>query len=279
MTTVAEIITTRIVEQLENGVIPWKCPYQTFSSKNLATGREYTGINRILLTEGLYATYKQIQSLGFSIKKGEENKSSIAVFYSTAYNRKNKKTNEQETVHHPPVMRYYHIWSLNQIEMPDGKRAEYVASMSPAQVQDIDQNVNNLVNLLESYADNEHIARISTIDTPCYFPVYDRIEMPSRESFDSDETYGSTYAHEATHSTGHKNRLNRDKKSYAYEELIAELGAAFLCGHFGVVTNLNNEQHAAYIQSWMRNLSDDPGLIISSASKAEKAYQYILTHH
>jgi antirestriction protein ArdC len=110
---------------------------------------------------------------------------------------------------------------------------------------------------------------------PCYVPSDDIIFQPPQENFNSAENYYSTLAHEMVHSTAAKTRLNRRQKkfNYAFEELIAEMGACFLCANLGIKGNLEN--HASYLDSWLRALKDDKTMIYKAANYAQKACRYL----
>lgn len=286
---VSKIITDRIVSQMSAGVIPWKCPYQSFGSRNMFSGREYTGINRVLLTEGFYATLKQILGAEFRVRYEDYRKSSIAIFYSTGYTRKNKETGEAETVSIAPVMRYYQVYSLRQMvnengsELTPEQSEKIIGKYSKAEVVAGDSAL-MVTQLIRDYMTRAGIREVISTDTPYYSIQKDEIGMNPLDHFTSASSYVSAFAHEAGHSTGAQSRLKRfttkmpgrKDDEYAREELVAELTAAFICGKHGIVEELDSQQHAAYIQSWMRNLQEDSRLIISSASKAEKAMQLIL---
>ena len=275
ITDVYNIVTNRIIEQLEKGVVPW---HQTWTEaglpKNLITGKQYRGINVWLLNslhyeQNYFLTFKQIQELGATVKKGE--KSHEVIFWKWL-ERENKDTKETERI---PMLRYYRVFNIAQCEgIPQEK--------IPKQ----ELRLNNPIEECEKVVhEMPKKPRILHREQQAYYnDKGDFINMPKMESFDKSENYYGTLFHELVHSTGHSERLNRKEllesqgirsEKYAIEELTAEIGASYLKSHTSIpIEQLEN--NAAYIQHWLGHLKNDKRFIIYASSQAQKATDYIL---
>lgn len=270
MANVYEIVTGKIIEALQQGVIPWHKPWSADGTApaNFQSKRQYNGINALLLGLSDYAapywlTFKQAQKLGGSVRKGE--RSTLVTFWKQL---KDKDNPDKKGAF---MMRYYRVFNIEQC---DG--IEY----TPAQVKPVEFNHDDDP-MVASYKNRPEI----TIGggRACYNPRTDLVKMPEPGRFDTLKHYRATLYHELVHSTGHSSRLDRglDKPatfgspSYAREELIAEIGACFLNNRAGIDSSEVFDNSAAYISNWMRRLKDDPKLVITAASKAQKAADLI----
>lgn len=265
-------ITDQIITHLETGVTPWHKDWTgtkpAFTLPRRANGEYYKGINVLLLwiaaeTKGYSAdqwmTFKQAKAVGANVRKGE--KGTQIVYYST-FERENEFGQEEKI----PFLKSYTVFNVQQI---DGLRCEITPDMFPA---DPDTGAQADAALEAFFAATG--ARILNDGTnPCYRPASDTIHMPRIGQFDTAAGYYGTLAHELIHWTGHKSRLDRfgagGRSEYAFEELIAELGACFLCARVGA--DVNTENSAAYIGSWLKALRDDKKFIFKAASAAQKA--------
>jgi antirestriction protein ArdC len=278
MASVFEIITEKILSHLDNGVIPWRKPWTGKAGipRNLVTGKPYRGINLFLLMAECYSspywlTFRQVQDKGGSIKKGE--KSSLVIFWKfREVEEIDKKTGEPEKKE-IPMLRYYRIFNILQTEGMDYPQPE--ASINHL------EPIAQAETLVEEYKDKPEIRH--GFLRACYAPSEDLIKMPALNSFFNPEEYYSTLFHECVHSTGSPKRLDRPtltesqgfgSESYAQEELVAEMGAAFLCGISGI-SQTTIENSAAYIQGWRDTIAKDPKLVIMAAAQAQKAVSYI----
>lgn len=271
---VYEIITEKIIEKLEQGKVPWNKPWNSSASspKNFLTMKDYRGINVLLLGIAGYScpywlTFKQVKEKGGSVKKGE--KGTIIVFYK--WLEYEDKDNPEETKKFP-MLRYYHVFNLEQTTGIDFE--------IPGEVLNDNQKIENCEKVVNGYVDKP---KINQGQRACYSPLLDYIEMPKMEKFNSSEYYYSTLFHEMIHSTGRENRLNRKtvtdlcpfgSTNYSKEELIAEIGAAFLCGITGI-ENKTIDNNTAYIQNWLKSLRNDKKLIVLAAGAAQKAADYM----
>lgn len=273
---VEEIITNQIIEYLNKGKIPWKQPWVNIFPQNYATKREYSGINFFLLSiitqeKGFkypyYLTYKQASELGGQVKKGEKGH---LVIYWGKYEIEKDEKEDKEKEQYLPFIRYYHVFNVEQC---DGIKIEKPNSIKKdGKYEDV----------LTSYKDKPLIKENG--NKAFYNPLEDIVSVPPTSQFKKIQDYYSVLYHELTHSTGNKKRLDRfdnekantfGSDAYSKEELIAELGSAFLCARHGI-DNRNLKNSAGYIQSWLKVLKDNPKWIITSASKAQKAVNYMM---
>lgn len=278
--TVYQMVTDRIIAELEKGNIPWEKPWTGVQSEAISgtTGKPYSLLNQMLLGKpGEWYTFNQVKQLGGMVRKGE--KSSFVVFWKqTPVKEENPETGEikEKLV---PMLRYYNVFHVDQCE---GIKAKIIdpEAVDPATLP-ADEIADHIIvdYLNRSGVTLEHIKG----DEAYYSPAFDRVVLPLREQFPDMAEYYSTAFHELTHSTGHSNRLNRltstahfGNESYSKEELVAEIGAAALVNHACIETKNSFRNSTAYIQSWLKVLRGDSRFIVSAASKAEKAVNYIL---
>ena len=276
MPTVPEIITQSVLQQLEQGVAPWRKPWSTSIPQNLISKKPYRGLNVFsLATQGYgspyWLTFNQAKQLGAHVRKGE--KSTLVSFWKCGeYGRENPSTGQLEN-RTSVLLRYHHVFNIEQCE---GLRAIYGDDWQPI----------NPIEQCEAIANSmPNCPRIERHSHAFYRPSADLIGIPSRGCFESPEAYYTTLFHELTHSTGHSSRLGRFEEnstdhefaseSYSKEELIAEIGAAMLAGISGI-SHSTLANSASYLQSWINKLRSDSRLIISAASHAQKAVDYIL---
>lgn len=278
-TNVYEMVTERIIAELEKGIIPWEKPWTGVRSGayNRVSKKPYSLLNQMLLKHtGEYATYKQWQDLGGQVRKGE--KSEIVVFWKIFETEEtNKDTGEKETKK-IPLLRYYNVFHISQVEG--------VKPLKPEQLNDEVEPIEEADKIITDYITREHIEFTECRSNEAYYsPSSDRVVVPMKEQYTVINEYYSTTFHELTHSTGHKSRLNRLETGavaafggteYSKEELVAEIGSASLMNLLGIETVKTFRNSAAYIQSWLQVLRNDNKFIVSASSKAEKAVNYIL---
>lgn len=274
-------VTDRILEMMSQGIIPWNKPWHggLDGAISYTTGKPYSLLNQLLLgREGEYLTFKQVEAAKGKVKKGA--KSQMVVFFKQiAYKEyeRNDKGEMEEVTKTVPVLRYYNVFHIEDCEGIQSKLPEKpVCTLSP---------IESAEKIVNTYYEREACTlHIQKSDRAFYAPALDSVTVPLLEQFDSEAEYYSTLFHETTHSTGHKSRLNRQEiqegffgnDPYAKEELVAELGAAFLCHTAGIDCEKATKNSAAYIQSWSKRFKEDKRLIVSAASRAEKAVRFIL---
>ena len=270
--TVYQDVTNSIIEQLENGAIPWVKPWRADSSadKNLLSQKPYQGINRLILgLSGMvnkydvpvWASYKQWESIGGNVRKGE--KGTRIVFFSKV-DKENKQTGDKESY---SVLKAYWVFNASQIDGIDIVPAATVDKpFTPIEYAE--------TRIVKTGAALSHGG-----DAAFYAPSVDRIQLPNKGTFNSEANYYATAFHELVHWTGAKHRLDRNLEkgrfgnpAYAFEELVAEMGAAFLCNDYGIQGEL---RHAGYIQSWLKALRDDSKAVFKAAALAQKAADYL----
>ncbi len=269
-----EIVTDRIIAAMENGVVPWRKPWTgSGGPTSLTTGKPYRGINSLILevvamSEGydlpLWGTYKQAQALGGNVRKGE--KGTPVVLWKPM-----EKEKEDGSTESFMMMRYFTVFNVAQmenIEIPE----KFLVKREPVAVLD------GVAEAL-AYPGGPDV-RHAQQDQAYYSSAKDEIVLPLLEQFTSPERYAATALHEVTHSTGHADRLDRGLgntfgcEKYAQEELVAEIGAAMLATHLGI--EVQWEQHAAYLTSWLKVLKEDRKMIVQAAQKAQKAVDHVL---
>ena len=274
--TVYEVITERILEQLESGVVPWRRPWTMVESKNVATGKKYRGINAITLPGGFFGTFAQVKALGGNVKKGVHG--FPVVFFSFPDHAKEKEEEKEEGKEDgrtAPIIRYYHVFRIEDCEGIEMKpiQAEEGKPSSIETAETIVQGMPNRPNIVER-ASKEAF----------YSPSTDTVQIPDRNQFPRIEEFYSTLFHELSHSTGHENRLCRKtlttaaafgSADYGKEELVAEFGASFLCGA-AQIDNTTIKNSASYIANWKKAIKADSKLVLQAAGLGQKAADYIL---
>lgn len=277
-----QVVTDRIIEQLEAGTVPWQKPWFSITGGacNALSGHRYSLMNQLLLPKsGEWASYNQWLRVGGQVKQGE--KSSLVVFWRWQEEPdevpEDDVQEEQAARSRKPVLKYYHVFHVSQV---DG-----VEPLVPAEVADNRvEPIAKAEKLLMDYISREQVGFDPAYsDKACYSPATDTIHLPMLNQFRSAEEYYSTAFHEAVHSTGSEKRLNRKglkdprfgSEVYSKEELIAELGAASMMHALGIETDASFQNSAAYIDSWLQVLKRDKRFIVSAAGQAEKAARYI----
>lgn len=274
-----QMVTDRIIAQLESGIIPWKKPWTGVSplnggAFNRVTKKSYSILNQMLLGEGgEYATFKQWSALGGKIRKGEKQK--IVVFWKVIHKIiQDKDGNDKEVG--IPFLQYYGVFHISQV---DG-----VEPLNKDELKDVDP-IPEADEIIDSYVKREGINYQEIASNEAYYsPLGDRVVVPMKSQFQNANEFYSTAFHELTHSTGHKSRLDRihvgvasfGSEEYSKEELVAELGAAGMLNLLGIEIPETFKNSTAYIQSWIKALRNDKKMIVMASSKAEKAIAYIL---
>ena len=296
MTTVAEIATKKILAQLEKGTIPWRKPFNSSHKtvsmpQNLKTNTKYSGFNWLQLfcereekqyKSPYWLTAKQATELNGYVRKGEHGTPIIWANTTTqiccqACGKAEKKSGARacstcKSKNLQPEQRaswrYYLVFNLDQIEGIDCPQStERPVDWDP--MNDAERFIKKSGARIQAGGDRAY-----------YSPTFDYIQVPLKADFNSQSGYYATVLHELGHWTGHKDRMNRDftgrfgSESYAFEELVAELTSAITCEHIGIDGEIEN--HASYLAGWVKILQEKPGALIEAASKATKAFDYLL---
>jgi antirestriction protein ArdC len=278
-------ITNRIVEQLEAGTRPWLKPWNAehaagrISRPLRHNGQPYSGINVVVLwmtaeasgfVSPFWVTFKQALELGGNVKKGEHGSQ---VVYASTFKKKDTDDAGEETEQEIPFLKQYTVFCADQCEgLP---KHYYQLAEQPKEklerIAAVDQFVANTK------------AEVRYGGNQAYYTLRDdRIQLPPFETFRDAESHAATIIHELTHWTRHPSRLNREDfgrkrwgdEGYAMEELVAELGAAFLCADLSITPEVRGD-HASYIEHWLKVLKNDKRAIFSAASHASKAADYL----
>jgi len=270
-------VTDKIIKSLEEStcsgswVKPWFDVVASGADYNIISKKPYRGINIMLLwlsknengfQSDQWATFKQWKSKGASVKKGE--KGTHIVFFKPC-KVLDKETGEEATIR---LARGYVVFNADQVE---GYEAPAIAEVDKTPA---DTAVNSLAEFNQAHV--EHGG-----NKACFIPSHDMIRMPHVAQFDNVESYALTLAHELTHWTGHKARLDRDfsgrfgSNAYAFEELVAELGAAFIGARLEISAEPRDD-HAQYINSWLEVMKGDKRAIFKAASQAQQAVDLLL---
>lgn len=278
---VAAIVTQRIIDALEKGVIPWHKPWKTGFPCNLQTKKPYRGVNlfTLVLAGGQYkcrywVTEKQAKAMGGRILDSEKKKGTPVVF-SKPFCWETKDDNGNVELHYRKGFnRFYTVYNVEQTtglidRIPEEKTLDF----------QLLQACENIINGMPKRPEVRHGGHRA-----CYVPGIDVVNMPEKETFETVAAYYSTLFHEIGHSTGHLSRLNRKtltdlcpfgSTNYSREELTAETVAAILCGMAGI-DNETVDNSASYIQSWLNRLQNDRGMLVDAMKDAQRAVDYIL---
>lgn len=280
-----QTITDRIVAQLKQGVRPWHRPWSAAHSEGRivrplrANGVPYQGINVLMLwaeavekgfSRSIWMTFKQAKELGATVRKGEHG--SLVVYADTFRKTETVEATGEEVDRDIPFLKGYTVFNVEQIDGLPERFAE-----KPAPVLDPVKRI--------THAEAFFAATGAVIghggNRAFYAQGPDRIQLPPFECFEDAESYYATLAHECVHWTKHESRLNRDfggsrwgDDAYAAEELVAELGAAFLCADLALSPD-TREDHAAYIGHWLKVLKNDKRAIFTAASHAQRAADFL----
>lgn len=278
-------ITAQFIEGLKDGVLPWNNGViKSARPANYKTSRPYNGINWLLLTFSKFSTpyfltFNQAQSLGIRIKKGSKGMP-IIFFKRLQYNKttREKITDDSAGDFDPDdikivrYIQYSHVFNLEQTD------AENVLKQYQ---EDAAGRIISADAIITSWPACPPIESGIGQNLGSYSPLLDKIYMPQKWQYDNPVRYYKTLFHEMVHASGAEHRLNRPslkdyEKNRAFEELIAEIGAMFLCQVAGIATENLFENSKAYVNSWIADMQNDPQYIFRAAHAASAAVDYIL---
>jgi antirestriction protein ArdC len=284
-TDVYEKITNQIVAELEKGVRPWHKPWNAehavgrITRPLRANGIPYQGINVLMLWSAamekgyaapIWMTFKQALELKACVRKGEHG--SLVVYADKIIRTETDTDTGEESEQAIPFMKGYTVFNVEQV---DGLPEYFYAKPAPRA-----ETVQRIAHAETFFAATGVTVRHRG-NRAFYSPSSDHVQMPPFESFRDAESYYATLAHEGTHWTRHPSRLDRDfgrkrlgDEGYAIEELVAELGSAFLCADLELTPEVR-EDHASYIASWIKVLKNDTRAVFSAASQAQRAADFL----
>lgn len=281
---VYSIVTETVLAALEAGTVPWRKPWASAGTfpLSMSTKKAYRGINVLLLSlagaqyaSPWWGTYKKIAEMGGAVRRGE---SSTMVTFWKKLRITEKDEDGAETKRDIFMLRYYRVFNADQADWTEGRK--------PASPERPDNEVDPLAGaeaIIAGYRNGPSVTR-KLSDRAFYTPHDDSIVLPELSQYESASEFYSTAFHELTHSTGHSSRLDRDgfrtfghfgDTNYSKEELIAEMGAAFLCGIAGIDPDTTLPNSAAYLASWLKVLRGDRKLIVHAAAAAQRAADHI----
>ena len=276
--TIYENVTTRILNQLAAGQIPWRKTWTSGLPKSLTTGKEYRGVNILVLGSTEYRsrywlTFREAQRQGGHVRKGQRATPVIYWKWRTPEElaRRTLETGKEDVA--PCVPFVSAVFNLEQVE----------GVVTPA--DDLQRRTNDRLQVAEQMfdvmPDKPEIVHTLTAQ-PAYSPRLDRVTLPHLSQFDSADEFYATLFHELVHATGAPRRLNRFAEAegdrvekYSFEELVAEFGAAFLCGFAGIENRNTEALQASYIEGWARVFQQDNRVLVRAASAAQRAADYI----
>lgn len=278
---VNQIITDRVVEMLEAGIVPWRKPWKPGAAHRSVLGHVYRGVNVFLLemesqakgyASPFWITYHQAQEWGGTVRKGEK---SVIVLFWKRIKVKDKSTGEDKFI---PFERYRRVFNVEQTE--GVKLPASVANWEPPAAV---EGLAAAERIITDYTYNGGPMFIESATNPAfYIPSHDSITVPMKSRFASLPEFYSTAYHEIGHSTGHASRLNRftdttfGGHAYGLEELAAEMTATMLCGEAGISDPRMQENSVAYIAGWLHNIREDPRCLVRAAGQAQKAADLVL---
>jgi antirestriction protein ArdC len=274
---IAQVVTDKIIKAIEAGTDKWQMPWHAVNGMAVAPasidGRAYRGMNVWLLMiaaeeagydSNVWGTYKAWLKKGCPVQKGA--KGTLVVFWKrTDY--KTKNDSGEDVAKKGMLLRYYTVFNSEQVEGYEPTRVE------PLPIEERIANAETFFNNCEAVVHHGG-------NRAFYAPSQDSIQLPLFEQFKSAEGYYATRGHETVHWTGHESRCAREfgrrfgDHAYAFEELVAELGAAFLCTHLGL-SNEPRPDHAQYIKNWLDVLKSDKKAVFTAASKAQAALDFL----
>ena len=270
-----EIITNRFILALENGVAPWKQPWNAAygAPRNYRSGHVYQGVNAFLLKmvageQPFFLTYQQAQELGGQVRKGEKG---MPIVFAKVIKKDKGEGKEEKKLY----LQYSHVFNVSQIDGIEWKFPE-VPTREHTPQQQAEQ-------LLAGYPQGPRLVHAGS--EAHYRKATDTVTVPEAALFHTAEDYYLTIFHECIHSTGHAKRLNRaslteeagfGSEPYALEELVAELGASYLSAAAGLNLAVTEQGSASYLANWLQALRNDKRLILTAAKLAQRATYHVL---
>ena len=273
-------INERIIKALSEGKIPWLKPWTENGPRNLFSGRTYTGLNRLILGLTPYplpfwATYRQYLAAGLQVQKGEHGH---GIIYAGRTVKTDTKTDENgEETENKKQIRFLKAFVVFNIAQTDYEEKGY-------KLPDLKENSQLLGcdTVIHDYTDRQKIT-ITVGDRAAYLPLMDLITCPDISQFRTSEHYYATMFHECIHSTGPRlDRFGRTdpvcfgSDTYGREELVAEIGSAYLAALTGINSSAVVQNQAAYLQNWATAIKADADLVMYAAGRAEKAADFII---
>ena len=268
-----EKVSRQVIVAMETSGVNWCKSWAPIGGRgpfSIDSGNSYSGFNTLILglsrmsqgwSSNEFGTFKSWRRKGYSVAKGQKG---THITYYTSGTKTVKKDNGQEDTEAYRVLRLYVVFN-----------AEQISDYTPADIEDVPEFTANPNTAMDTLAADVGVdVRNVDLAQAFYAPGPDYVNMPRIEQFDSAEAYACTLGHEITHWTKHKSRLDR-KEGRAVEELVAEMGSAMLAASLGI-SPTPREDHATYLNSWIKELKDKPSSIQKASAKAQAATSYLL---
>ncbi|MDB5198931.1 MAG: hypothetical protein JWO92_894 [Chitinophagaceae bacterium] len=274
---VYQIVTDQIISLFEKEIIPWQQPWTAGVPMNLLSKRQYRGINLWLLIslnyeQNFFLTWDQLKSIGGSVKKDE--KGHVVLYWKPSQNKSEEESSEKKST---SILRYYKVFNVSQCR-------DIPSNYLPKLELNITEH-NTMLECEPIIHGMPDCPKIQHKQQKAYYDIEtDIINMPKKKSFKSEESYYSTLYHELVHSTGAEKRLGRKtltdmvpfgSESYAMEELIAEMGSAYLCHDSGILPNEIKDK-VSYLSNWLEVFKNDKRFIVTASGHAQKAVDFVL---
>lgn len=277
-----EMIANKVIAQLENGIVPWRKPWNSNTMPRSIDGHYYRGINAFILatsqfTSPYWMTLRAASRHGGQVKE-DERENHTTVIYWRMLRIRDDATDEVKTI---PYLQYYRVYNWEQTENvrePKGGAFPNLNTESADLVYD--ERHNRASEVARRYLNNNGPALTHGGDEAWYRVNTDHVQVPAIEDFSSLDEYYSTLFHEFGHSTGHPSRCDRKlgnyfgSHAYGLEELVAEMTATFTCSEAGIVSTFDNS--AAYLAGWIKNIKEDPKSLVNAGSRAQHAFDRIM---
>ena len=280
-----QVIADKLLELMQAGTVPWRKPWSTIPYMNASSGHRYSGVNPLLLefdimlrgySSPLFVGFQQAADKGWKIRKGSK-ATGLVVCKPSIKEQEDPETGEIEE-----TFRIYRTWqNVFNLDCVDDSEADLKVEDVIARYSH-EPNTSARIDDAERLIDAQESEIIFGGNRACYVPNWDRIHLPKYSSFSSAEAYYATAIHELIHQTGHASRLSRDLSGakgtpkYAFEELVADMGAAFVCGTLGIQPDL--EHHASYLDHWMSLIQDDNQAFFKAFKLAKAAADLLLAN-
>lgn len=281
-----QLLTDKILTLMEAGKTPWVKPWHSTPYANAITGHQYRGMNPLIATADvmlndyqstLFVGFSQAKALNWKITKGS--KATCLVWGGRACKEVADEATGEVSQKFFNAFKWLSVFNLDCIDdsEADTKKEHYLAKYRKG-----GSNTEPRLEMAEEFIKAQNATVRFGGDMACYSSSQDKIQMPNYGDFTSAEAYYSTFAHELSHWTGHSTRLGRQlgnkfgSQAYAFEELIAELSAAFICNELAMTSQLEN--HASYLSNWIEILKSDKKAFLQAASQAQKASKFLLSN-
>lgn len=283
-------VTNKIIWMIEQGVAPWRRTWSTYGlARNYATSHIYTGINLILMNNTAhpipyFMTFNQVKEQNGQIRKGA--KAEMVIYFNVFYKdgadqtltkeQARSRASQGEEIQVLKFIKYYNVFNIADIEGINFEIPEIELKQN--------EKIEQCESIIEQMPNRPEFRRIDG-NRAFYSPAFDFVNMPAIAQFDTAEDYYATFFHELTHATGHASRLGREEvmnpqtfgsRPYSREELVAEMGASFLCSSVQIDFDNIIENNAAYLAGWLKILKEDSKFIFKAAAEAQKAADYVL---